>query len=151
MLRKITRKYLVKISNILRLQDKIEIRHRCSLFRATIRHAVRSPFINTVGLTMFREGVKCLCTLVNLGPAGSSPYAIFFRSPKNSPSTSKKYNYLRFIYIKFITEFIFHIDLTYTINRLFLFCELNFIESIILNDLAILISCHMRFLLLEKC
>lgn len=49
----------------------------------TIRHTVRSPFISIVGLTIFREGVKCLYTLVNLGSRRffsplSSPYAFFF-------------------------------------------------------------------------
>lgn len=101
----IMHRYLVKIWNILRLQDKTEIRHRCSPFLATIRHAVRSPFINTVGLTIFREGVKCLCTLVNLSPVGSSPYAIFFSGHQNSLTTSKKYNCLIYDSYTYVYQF----------------------------------------------
>lgn len=65
--------FFVEVPSISQFWDKIKIHHRVvSPFPATIRHTVRSPFISTVGLTIFHEGVKCLCTLVNLGPAGSS-------------------------------------------------------------------------------
>lgn len=78
-------------------ETRLKIRHCRSLFPATIRHAVRCPFINTVGLIIFREGVKRLCTLVNLGTAGSSFFRhrkhSLFRSRRNPPS-SKKHNHL---------------------------------------------------------